>query len=159
MRSSSRTITEGAIGTVVPTVVVWLFPALTAICVAAPAVPVAVNVTGEPVSPADVAVRVLLPAVVPSVQLVTAAIPLAFVAIAVVGTTVPPPDATAKVTFTPLTGLLLASRTMTEGATATAVPAVALWPFPALIAICVAAPGVTVTVGNVEVTLAALIVA
>ena len=38
-------------------------PALTA-----PTVPVAVKVTGEPVSPALVAVRVFVPAVVPNVQ-------------------------------------------------------------------------------------------
>jgi len=85
-----------------------------------------VNVTGEPVRPVAVAVSVLLPAVVPSVHEVTAAIPLAFVVTAVVGTTTPPPEATANVTLTPLTGLLLTSRTITDGATATAVPAVAL---------------------------------
>src|SRR2546428_9202125 len=47
--------------------------------VAAPAVPSAVNVTGLPVSPLDVAVSVLLPAVVLRVQLPTVAIPLPLV--------------------------------------------------------------------------------
>src|SRR3989442_12685773 len=65
---------------------------------------------------------------------------------AVVGTTVPPPDATAKVTATPLTGLPFASCTITEGSTATAVPAVADCPLPALTAIALAAPAVPVAV-------------
>src|SRR5512134_2086921 len=43
----------------------------------APGVAVAVKVTGLPVSPAEVACRVLAPATVPSVQLVTVAMPLA----------------------------------------------------------------------------------
>src|SRR3989442_11571566 len=47
---------------------------------AAPVVPVAVKVTGLPVSPAAVAVSVFVPAVVPSVHDVTAAMPLPFVA-------------------------------------------------------------------------------
>src|SRR5437667_132610 len=67
---------------------------------AAPVVPVAVNVTGLPVSPAAVAVSVFVPAVVPSVHDVTAAMPLPFVA-PLVGLTVPPPDVTAKLTATP----------------------------------------------------------
>src|SRR2546425_711199 len=53
-----RTFTDGSTGTAVPAVADWLFPALRAICVAAPVVPVAVNVTGLPVSPLDVAVSV-----------------------------------------------------------------------------------------------------
>jgi hypothetical protein len=108
--------------------------------------PVAVNVTGLPVRDPEVAVSVLVPAVVPSVQLVTAAIPLLFVVTAVVGTTVPPPDATANVTLVPATGLLKASRTRTAGGVATAVPTVALWLFPALTASVAAAAAVTVTV-------------
>src|ERR1700739_5024574 len=108
--------------------------------------PVAVNVTGLPVRVPEVAVRVLVPAVVPRVQLVTAAIPLAFVVTAVVGFTVPPPDATANVTLTPATGLLDASRTITAGGVVTAVPTVALWLFPALTAIDAAAPAVPVAV-------------
>ena len=92
--------------------------------VAAPAVPVAVKVTGLPASPVDVAVRVLGPAVVPRVQLPTVAIPLAFV-VWVSPVPEPPPEATAKVTLTPATGLLFASRTITDGGVVTAVPAVA----------------------------------
>src|SRR5712692_4266935 len=117
--------------------------------VAAPAVPVAVNVTGLPISASAVAVKVFGPAVVPSVQEVTAAMPLAFVSTAVVGLTVPPPVATAKVTAMPATELPLASRTITDGGVATAVPTVAVWALPAFTATWVAAPAVTVTVPDV----------
>src|SRR5439155_6001226 len=142
----SRTITEGSTATAVPVVAAWPLPALMAIELAAPAVPVAVNVTGLPVSPLDVAVSVFGPAVGPRVHEVMAAIPLAFVLTGAVGLTVPPPEATANVTRTPATEFPFASRTITDGSTATAVPAVAVWPLPALIAICVAAPAVAVAV-------------
>src|SRR3989441_109784 len=112
---ASCTITDGSTGTAVPAVADWLFPALRAICVAAPVVPVAVNVTGLPVRPVDVAVSVFGPAVGPRVHDVTVAMPLVPVVTAVVGTTVPPPEATAKVTAPPLTGLPLASCTITDG--------------------------------------------
>ena len=92
---------------------------------------------------AAVAVRELAPAAVPSVQEVAAAMPEAFVATAPAGSTDPPPVATAKVTATPETGLLLTSRTSTAGGVATAVPAVAVWAFPALTAIWVGAPAVS----------------
>src|SRR3989442_571545 len=97
-------------------------------------------------SPLDAAVRVFGPAVGPRVHDVTVGMPLVPVVTAVVGTTDPPPDATAKVTATPLTGLPLASCTITDGSTGTAVPAVADWLFPALRAICVAVPVVPVAV-------------
>ena len=115
------------------------------VALAAPAVPVAVKVTGLPLKLPDVAVIVLLPAVVPNVQLPTVAIPLASV-VADKPVADPPPVATAKVTLTPLTGLLLASLTITLGAVDTADPAVALWLFPALTAIWVAVPAVPVAV-------------
>ena len=118
----------------------------TASVVAVPGVPVAVNVTGDPVRPSLVAVSVFEPAVVPSVQLVTAATPSAPVVTAVVGSTDPPPDATANVTLTPDTGLLFASVTSTLGTTDTALPATADWPSPALIATVAALPGVPVAV-------------
>ena len=86
-----------------------------------------------------------VPAVVPSVQLPTVAIPEAFV-VCVPPVRLPPPVATAKVTETTGTGLLFASRTITDGGVATAVPAVAVWLFPALMAICVAAPAVALAV-------------
>ena len=70
------------------------------------------------------AVRVFVPAVVPSVQLPTVAIPLPFVVV-INPVAEPPPDATAKVMVTPLTGLLLASFTITLGDVATAVPEMA----------------------------------
>jgi hypothetical protein len=83
-----------------------------------------VNVTGLPVSPAAAAVRVLAPAVVPSVQLPTVAMPLALV-VCSAPVMLPSPKATANVTPTPWTGLLLASRTITDGGVVTAVPVVA----------------------------------
>jgi hypothetical protein len=92
--------------------------------VAAPAVPVALNVTGLPVRPAADAVTVFAPAVVPNVQLVSVAIPLAFVT-TVLGDTVPPPAVAANVTVTPATGAEAASVTNTLGAVVTAVPATA----------------------------------
>ncbi len=46
-----------------PVTAVWLLPLATASCVAAPGVPVAVNVTGDPVAPASVAVADWVPAV------------------------------------------------------------------------------------------------
>src|SRR5947208_2605497 len=141
---ASRTITDGAISTAVPAVAVWPLPALMAICVAAPAVPVAVKVTGLPVSPVDVAVSEFGPAVGPKVHEVTSAIPLAFAVTGVVGVTQPPPDATANVTVTPATGLPVASCAITDGVTSTAVPAVAAWPSPALMAIWLAPPAAPV---------------
>src|SRR5256885_4646498 len=55
----SRTTTDGSVATAVPTVADWPSPALTAMLPASPAVPVAVNVTGLPVRPVDVAVRAI----------------------------------------------------------------------------------------------------
>src|ERR1019366_7827178 len=142
---ASFTITLGAVATAEPAAALWLFPAFRAICIAVPAAPVAVNVTGDPVSPVDVAVIVFVPAVVPSVQLPTVAIPLVFV-VCVPLVMLPPPEATTKVTLTPLTALPFASFTITLGSVATADPAVALWLFPAFTAIRAAAPTVPVAV-------------
>src|SRR5206468_2262366 len=139
---ASRTITEGPTATAEPAVADWLFPALTAIELAAPAVPDRKSVAEVPGNPVAGGVSVFGPAVVPSVQDVTAAMPLLPVVTGAVGLPVPPPDATANVTATPATGLLFASRTITEGSTATAEPAVADWLFPALTAIELAAPAV-----------------
>ena len=90
------------------------------------ATPVALKVRGEPESPVAVAVSVLLPEVVPKVQVGEVAIPLALVVTGADEPSKPPPDATAKMTLTPLTGLPLLSLTITEGAVLTADPAVAL---------------------------------
>src|ERR1019366_548614 len=120
----------GATATAAPAVAVWLLPALIAICVAAPTIAVAVNVSGLPASPGLVAVSVLAPTAGPRVQLPTVAIPLALV-VAARPVAEPPPEATAKVTLTPLTGLLLMSLMSTLGAIATAVPDVAVWLLPA----------------------------
>src|SRR3989441_1150884 len=143
---ASCTITDGSTGTAVPAVADWLFPALRAICVAAPVVPVAVNVTGLPVSPFFNDAGASEISALPRHHALPISMPLLPVVTAVVGATVPPPEVTANVTATPLTGLPLASCTITDGSTATAVPAVADWLFPALRAICVAAPVVPVAV-------------
>src|SRR5439155_708972 len=92
--------------------------------VAAPAVPVAVNVTGLPASPVAVAVAVFCPAVALKVHDVAAAIPLAPVATGVGGVTVPLPGLAAKVTTTLLwlTGLPLASCSCTTGCCANGWP-------------------------------------
>ena len=114
-------------------------------CVAAPAVPVAVTVTGEPLNDPLVAVSVFAPAVVPKVQAGLVAIPALSVVTTPLEANEPPPVATAKVTDTPLTALPCASVTFTDGAIATAVATVALWLFPPFTAIVVAVPKLTVT--------------
>src|SRR5204862_127145 len=86
-----------------------------------PAVPSAVNVTGLPASPLEVAVSVFVPAVVLRVQPPTVAIPLPFV-VWVPPVTLPLPAAAAKVTVTPCTGLPLPSCTITDGGEPTALP-------------------------------------
>jgi hypothetical protein len=93
--------------------------------VAAPAVPVAVKVTGLPESVPDVAVSVFVPAVGLSVHAVNVAMPSVPVLTGVVGVIVPLPAAGVNVTATPATGFPLASFTMTDGGALTAVPAVA----------------------------------
>ncbi len=98
------------------------------------------NVTGLPLSPADVAVKVFAPATAPSVHDVTDAIPPTSVNTAVVGSTTPPPLATANVTDTPDTGSPSWSETRTLGAVDTAVFTVADWPSPASIDSCSATP-------------------
>src|SRR5439155_1351728 len=104
--------------------------------VAAPAVPVAVNVTGLPASPVAVAVAVFCPAVALKVHDVAAAIPLAPVATGVVGVTVPLPvvavlllavapaglGVAVTTTLLWLTGLPLASCSCTTGCCANGWP-------------------------------------
>src|SRR5439155_1218008 len=143
---ASRTITEGSIATAVPAVAVWPFPALMAIWVAVPAVPVAVKVTGLPASPLAVAVSEFGPTVGPKIRRATCRDPVAFVVTGVVGVTEPPSHATANATLPPASGLPFASCTLTDGSIATAVPAVADWLFPPLSAIELAAPVVPVAV-------------
>ena len=96
-----------------------------AIVAAAPAVPVAVKVTGLPDSDPELAVSVFAPAVALSVHEVNAAIPSPPVLTGVVGVTVPLPAAGVNVTATLATGFPLASFTITDGGEPTAVPAVA----------------------------------
>src|SRR5205085_925454 len=72
---ASLTMTEGGEPTAVPAGPVWLVGLFAAIVAAAPAVPVALNVTGLPESEPEVAVKLLVPAVALSVHEVRAAIP------------------------------------------------------------------------------------
>jgi hypothetical protein len=144
----SRTITAGGVATAVPTVADWPLPAWTAIWVAGPAVAVAVNASGLPLSDPLVTLSVLLfvPAAVPRVQLVNVAIPLAPVA-SVAGDTGlidPPPPVTVNVTLTPWTPFPNASCTITDGSTATAVLTVADCPLPPFTAMVAAAAAVMV---------------
>ena len=117
---------------------------------AGPDVAVAVKFTGEPLRVPLVAVKVLAPALAPNVQLPTMAMPAELV-VADEPVTEPPPEATAKVTLTPGTGLPCAAVTMTLGSVLTGVPAVADWLLPALRAMCAAAPAIVVIVGLVPV--------
>jgi hypothetical protein len=110
-----------------------------------------VKVTGEPERPDAVAVIVFAPAAAPSVHEPTVAMPEAFV-VAVRDVPEPPPDATAKVTDVPETGLPPESVTRTAGAVATADPAVADCALPAFAATVAAAPTVTVTLWVADVS-------
>jgi len=112
----------------------------------APAVPVAVNVTGLPaiLEPAAVAVTVLGPAAGPRVHEVAAAMPSTPVVRGVVGLTVPSPEATANVTPTPATGFPAPSRRITDGGGLTALPTGAACVTGLLAAIAAAAPAVSV---------------
>src|SRR5436853_544289 len=76
---ASFTSTDGGVLTTVPAVADWLVALFAAMVAAAPAVPVAVNVTGLPDNVPDEAVSVFEPAVALSVQLPTVATPLALV--------------------------------------------------------------------------------
>src|SRR5437588_655412 len=145
---ASFTITEGGELTAVPAGAVWLVGLFAAIVAAAPAVPVAVKVTGLPESDPELAVRVFEPAVAPNVQLPTVAMPLPLV-VWLPPVIVPFPGATANVTATPVTGFPLASFTITEGGEPTAVPAVADWLVGLFAAIVVAAPALSVIVPDV----------
>ena len=106
----------------------------------APAVPVALKVSGEPLK-ALVAVSVSAPAAVASVQPTTARPSVPVVTTEPVH--VPSPLAT-NVTAAPPTGLSLPSVTSTVGAITTVVPTAAVWSAPAAMAIFTAAPGVPV---------------
>ena len=127
-RWSSRTMTEGGTGTASPSGALCTIGE-TGVMVAGPgAAAVALKVTGLPVmpAPATVAVRVLLPGTRPRVQESAVARPLASV-VCEAPETRPPPAVTAKTTTAPAKGCWLASRTMTEGAAATACPTSAVW--------------------------------
>jgi hypothetical protein len=130
-------------------------------CVAAPAVTVAVNVTGLPVAPESAALTVAVPAVAGSVQLVRRAMPLASVVAVTLAlggaeplAVVIVPPLTEKVTAAPDTGLLAPSRTTTAGscAAATAEPATPVSVVPTLGEIDAVVPAPIVTAAVADVT-------
>ncbi len=130
-------IVEAAVGDVHP-VLHAVSDAVLAVSVDIPAstgpgVPVAANVA--PGVPLELAVTVLLPAVMPSVHEVSCANPLPSVTsvAGVGGEMVPPPEASVNVTLAPAIALPARSVTWACGAVATAVFTVALWPSPALL--------------------------
>src|SRR5512147_434199 len=141
---ASVTLTEGGAATAVPTAALCVVAELARMVVAGPAVPVALNVTGLPVRLPELAVTVLLPAVVPRVQLVRVAMPEALVLMVagLTGLLLPLPAVRVKTTATFWTGLPFVSVTFTEGGAATAVPTVALCVVTEFAAIVVAAPTV-----------------
>src|SRR5439155_1198859 len=140
---ASRTVTVMVLAPAPAVIAAGAAATVDCVALGPPAVAVAVNVTGLPPSPDDVARSVSVLAAVPSVQEFTAAKPLALVVTGAAGSTVPLSPAGANVTATPGTGLSNWSRTSTAGGVATAVPTVAVWLLPALGAIDAAAAGVT----------------
>ena len=94
---------------------------------ALPELAVWVKVTGEPASPADVAVVLCGPAVGPSVR-VTDVDPVASVVVS--ASLTPPPPTAAQVTVSPATGLPKPSVTLTTSGSGSAVPAGAVWASP-----------------------------
>src|SRR5256884_6310391 len=133
----------------VATCPVRLSPELLAIVAAAPAVAVAVKITGLPVSPLAVARAVSVRAVVPRVQEVAVATPLPFVVTGVAGSTVPLAPVALNVTATPETGFPFASFTITDGGEPTAAPAVPGWLVGLFAAIVAAVPALSVIVPDV----------
>ena len=91
-------------------------------------VPVALNVTGEPVKPVAVAVTVWEPEAEPKRQVVWAS-PLASVT-ALALPTEPPPAATAKLTTVPPTPTPSEAATLTTSGCGSCDPTAALWPAP-----------------------------
>ena len=143
---ASRTVTVMVLAPAPAVIAAGAAATVDCVALGPPAVAVAVNVTGLPPSPDDVARSVSVLAAVPSVQEFTAAKPLALVVTGAAGSTVPLSPAVANVTATPGTGLANWSRTITDGGVPTAVPTVAAWLLPAFNAIWVAAPGAPVAV-------------
>src|SRR5439155_237713 len=143
---ASFTITDGGELTAAPAVPGWLVGLFAAIVAAAPAVAVAVKITGLPVSPLAVARAV-------SVQIgrascreggVVTAVPVFVTGGA--GSTGPFAPVALNVTATPETGFPFASFTITDGGELTAAPAVPGWLVGLFAAIVAAVPAVAVAV-------------
>src|SRR5205823_5254066 len=121
---ASFTSTEGGELTAAPAVPGWLVGLFAAIVAAAPAVAVAVKITGLPASPLAVARAVSVRAVVPRVQEVAVATPLPSVVTGVAGFTVPFAPVALNALPAPLPIFPFASFTTTEGGELTTAPAV-----------------------------------
>src|SRR5437867_4393615 len=124
-------------------------------------VPDALNVIVLSVGIVAVTVLLLVPAVLPSVHDVSVATPDAFVATVaglagLMAPPVPPVALSRNVTLKPETGLLLTSRTFTDGGAATVVPTVALCDVTLLAMMFCAAPATVVIVALVPEVTAAL---
>jgi hypothetical protein len=146
---ASVTVTTNGAPSAVLITLLWLFPEVRAMFVAGPTVAVDVNVTGLPVSPADVAVTEYVPTLFPNVSVLLAC-PLPSVEVNVVLSDCPVAptgvDAIANVTLVPATGLPPASVTVTTNGAPSAVLITLLWLFPEVRAMFVAAPTVAVDV-------------
>src|SRR5205823_974548 len=112
---ASFTITDGGELTAAPAVPGWLAGLFAALVAAAPAVAVAVKITGLPASPLAVARAVSVRSVVPRVQEVAVSFPTRRSSDLVAGFTVPFAPVALNVTATPETGFPFASFTITEG--------------------------------------------
>src|SRR2546430_17058351 len=149
---ASRNCTTGCRANATPLCAVADGAVLIVSCVAAPAVAVALKLTGDP---APVACTVCVPAVVPSVQVVVA-MPLPLL-VDVVGLTDPLPVAGVHVTETPPTGLLNRSATRTESCVGKVVPTVPVCPSPPAGVICDAPAAVALILNVTVVSLPAIV--
>ncbi len=155
--ASSRTTTVGAIGTSWPTVACWPLPAVATIAEPVGVVAVAVKTTGLFTTPpaSTRAASVCSPDADPRTQLPTVTTPCASV-VPTPPVTRPPPESTENVTGTPCARLPNASATRTEGAVGTAVPAGAVWAFPATALTVAGLAAVTVAVNVADTPLPAV---
>jgi hypothetical protein len=121
---ASVTVTTNGAPSAVLITLLWPFPEVNAMVVAPPALAVAVNVTGLPVSPADVAVTVYVPTLSPRVSVLLAwplAIVVAFRMLSDCPAAPTGVDAIANVTLLPEIGFPPASVTVTTNGAASAV--------------------------------------
>src|SRR5439155_724186 len=143
---ASFTITDGGEPTAAPAVPGWLVGLFAAIVAAAPAVAVAVKITGLPVSPLAVRSEERRVGKVRRVQEFPVANQRPFVLTGVARSTLPFAPAALNGSDAPASGLPFASFTITDGGEPTAAPAVPGWLVGLFAAIVAAAPAVAVAV-------------